>query len=164
MLSKFTITLRGILLLLSFTPIQTVLAQQQISEEKAIAERTLLLINNYRQSKGLAPLVSLPAIYEECLAHCRKMAEEKQVNHDNFDQRVKNVCKEIRCGGGSAENVAYNYEEADPAMRAFNQWRKSSGHHKNMLGKEYTHTGLAVVRGKEGAYYFTQLFIQVSKR
>ncbi len=163
MFSKFTIAFASILSLLSFTPIQTVLAQRQISEEKAIAERTLLLINNYRQAKGLASLVPLPAIYEECLAHCRNMAEMEQVNHNNFKERVNNVCKNIRCGG-SAENVAYNFGKEDPAMSAFNQWRKSSGHHKNMLGKEYTHTGLAAVRGKDGAYYFTQIFIQISKR
>ncbi|GAB4118232.1 MAG: CAP domain-containing protein [Thermoflexibacter sp.] len=147
-----------ILFLISLAHFQVVLAQQQITEEKAVAERTLLLINNYRQSKGLKALVPLPVIYEECLKHCYDMAEIGNISHDGFDKRMRNIGKSVRFGG-SGENVAYNSNQHDPALSAFKQWVGSRGHHQNMLGK-YTHTGLAVVKSKD-EYYFTQIFIKM---
>lgn len=161
MLNKLIISPIAILLLIFPINFQVALAQQAI-EEKAMAERALLLINNYRKSKRLNALVQLPVIYEECLNHSHNMAKTNSINHDGFDERIENIRKSVRFGS-SAENVAYNFDVNDPALSAFSQWRKSRGHHENMLGK-FTHTGLAVVKGEDGAYYFTQIFIQIPKK
>jgi uncharacterized protein YkwD len=160
MFTKLNITPVAILLLIVLINFQVVLAQQA-SEEKAIAERTLLLINNYRQSKGLIALEQLPVIYEECLNHSLNMAKTEDMGHDGFDERIKNIRKNVMFVN-CAENVAYNFGQNDPAMSAFSSWRNSRGHHQNMLGK-FTHTGLAVVKHK-GYYYFTQIFIQKTKK
>lgn len=158
--NKLSIIQITILLLISLAHFQVLLAQQQIAEEKAVAERALLLINNYRQSKGLKALVQLPVIYEECLAHSFAMAESREMNHDNFEKRIRKISEMLNVSA-SAENVAYNEGLDNPAEMAFEQWKGSSGHHKNILSKSYTHTGLAVVKGKNNSYYFTQIFVRV---
>ncbi|SFF47031.1 CAP domain-containing protein [Thermoflexibacter ruber] len=160
MLSELRSIQITILFLISLAHFQVLLAQQQITEEKAVAERTLLLINNYRQSKGLPALIAIPVIYEECLAHSFVMAESRKINHDNFEKRIRKI-NEMLNVSASAENVAYNEGLDNPAEMAFKQWKGSSGHHKNILSKSYTHTGLAVVKGKNNSYYFTQIFVRV---
>jgi uncharacterized protein YkwD len=132
------------------------------TEEKGLAEETLRLINEYRQSKSLAPLLSEAVIYEQCLAHSKDMAQDDALNHDGFDRRAKNIGKSLKITAW-AENVAFNFGEDNPAKTAFLQWKNSRGHHKNVVGKSYTHTGLAVVKTSEGKYYFTQIFVRLVK-
>ena len=52
-------------------------------------------------------------------------------------------------------NVGYK----DPARAAVEGWKNSPGHRKNMLGK-FSLTGIGIARGKKGAYFFTQIFIE----
>ncbi|MCU0392396.1 MAG: CAP domain-containing protein [Thermoflexibacter sp.] len=132
----------------------------QVSEEKAIAQKTLQLINNYRQSKGLPPFVEQTLVYESALEHSMSMARSGRMNHQNFDKRIKKLSKTLKVGA-SAENVAFNEGLDNPAEMAFQQWKESQGHNRNMLDRTYTHTGLAVTKTKQGAYYFTQIFIQI---
>lgn len=131
------------------------------TEEKAVAEEVFKLINAYRQSKKLPPLVNEPVVYAQALEHSSGMVRNDDMNHDGFEARVKEINKSI-FAIASAENVAFNQGETNPAKTAFEQWRTSRGHNRNILGN-YTHTGLAVAKSADGKYYFTQIFIRVAK-
>ena len=131
------------------------------TEEKAIANEVLKLINTYRESKKLKPLVSELVVYEQALEHSKSMVRSDDMSHDGFEERVQQINKTV-FATASAENVAFNQGEENPAKTAFEQWRTSRGHNKNMLGN-YTHTGLAVAKSNDGKYYFTQIFIRVGK-
>ncbi|GIV39019.1 MAG: hypothetical protein KatS3mg033_0819 [Thermonema sp.] len=125
-----------------------------------IEQQSLQLINEYRIQNGKEPLQTHPAIYAEAYQHSSNMAEGKvPFGHDGFSARVERIRAELNAGP-AAENVAYNYGP-DPAQTAFEQWRNSSGHNKNMLG-DYTHCGLAVAKSGDGRYYFTHIFVKVS--
>ena len=44
------------------------------------------------------------------------------------------------------------------AKQVVNMWLNSDGHRKNIEGN-YNLTGIGVVKGKDGALYFTQIFV-----
>lgn len=126
-----------------------------------IEQKTLQLINEYRIQNGRAPLQTHAVIYAEAYQHSTNMAEGKvPFGHDGFSARVERIRAKLNGVGAAAENVAYTYN-LDPAQTAFEQWRNSSGHNRNMLG-DYTHCGLAVAKSEDGRYYFTHIFVKVS--
>jgi uncharacterized protein YkwD len=109
-------------------------------------------INSYRQTKGLPPLVADPQLSVAARSRSGDQAQKQKMSHDGFQESVKDLG--LR---GSAENVAMNKGMGDPASQSVEGWIKSPGHHKNLTG-DYTKTGIGVVQGSDGAYYFTQLF------
>lgn len=109
-------------------------------------------INSYRQTKGLPPLVADPQLSAAARARSGDQAQKQKMSHDGFQESVKDLG--LR---GSAENVAMNKGVGDPASQSVQGWINSPGHHKNLTG-DYTKTGIGVVQGADGAYYFTQLF------
>ena len=60
-----------------------------------------------------------------------------------------------RCGENLFREKGYD----DPVNFAIVFWWYSLGHQANMLNPNYTHTGTAVLRGDDGAYFVTQIFI-----
>ena len=54
-----------------------------------------------------------------------------------------------------AENVAYG---ARTGKEAFQIWKNSSGHKKNMLGN-YKYTGIGTAKDRRGTLYYTQIFV-----
>jgi hypothetical protein len=67
----------------------------------------------------------------------------------------------------SGENALYNYTKSgknineigsNMASIAFEQWKHSPGHNKNMLGKRHQVHGLAFYLNKDGRVYATDLF------
>jgi uncharacterized protein YkwD len=57
-----------------------------------------------------------------------------------------------------AENLYKCRGVDDPLVAAVEGWMESKGHRKNILGVEYTHTGVGIAVGADGTIYFTQLF------
>ncbi len=61
---------------------------------------------------------------------------------------------------GAAENLAVNKGYANPAVQAVQGWRKSPGHHANLIGN-FNLTGVGITRSADGTYYFTQIYLLV---
>lgn len=115
------------------------------------------LVNEYRKQKGMAPLEYLDEAADVAYTHTEPMAAgKKRFGHDGFEERYKMLKKPYPEIHAFAENVAYGDMDAAEAVK---MWLKSSGHRKNIEGN-FTHTGVAIARGRNGAYYFTQLFIK----
>jgi len=77
--------------------------------------------------------------------------------HDGYNLRVSKIKKTIKpCDGYVAENVAYG---ASNGKEAFDTWKNSSGHRKNMLG-DYKYIGIGTARNKKGVIYYTQIFVR----
>ncbi len=116
-------------------------------------------VNEYRASKGLAALTFDESIAAQARAHSREMAAGRRpFSHDGFNERVTAV-NGLMHVQAAAENVAFNNGFADPAAEAVNDWISSADHRANIEGG-YNATGIGVGKGADGAYYFTQLFIQ----
>ena len=119
---------------------------------------TYNLVNKYRQSRSLAPLVADPDISAQAKAHSEDMARSGNMNHDGFNQRADLVSKTI-VYRSAAENVAFNAGHAQPDLIAVKGWIESPGHQHNMVGR-YDLTGIGVAKNAKGEYYFTQIFIR----
>ena len=114
----------------------------------------LQAINSYRDKIGLAPLVfdsSFASAY--AVDHTLYMITRNRISHDNFYERSL-ALMQSPIVNTVAENVARGYSSAEDVVKA---WLSSPNHKKNIEG-DYTHTGIGVLKNRDGIYYVTQLF------
>ncbi|WP_118975598.1 CAP domain-containing protein [Taibaiella koreensis] len=123
----------------------------------SLIDDILRYTNEYRQSKGKPPLELDNEASDQAEAHSRDMAKGRNgFGHEGFNDRVKAVSNSVGKVSAAAENVAYGDMNA---RQVVDGWIKSKGHRKNMLG-DYNLIGIGVAKGRDGALYFTQLFIR----
>ena len=139
-----------IISLLSFTP-------GKPSTDGPVDE-VLKYTNQFRKSKGLKALEMRDDLNAIARKHSEDMASGRcTFGHDGYDLRVSKIKKTIKpCDGYVAENVAYG---ASNGKEAFDTWKNSSGHRKNMLG-DYKYIGIGTARNKKGVIYYTQIFVR----
>lgn len=120
-----------------------------------IEKEILVLINNYRKSKGLPALADLPIMTREARKHSVNMASGKvKFGHFGFDSRKDQVVAQNAKITSFAENVAFGSKTAEEVVKG---WIASPGHKKNIEGN-YTYSGIGVARNAKNQLYFTQLF------
>ncbi len=118
--------------------------------------KLVVLINDYRVSKGLNTLEVINHISFKSEEHNLYMINNNVFNHDYFQERSDNL---IRVLGAKSvgENIAYNYQTAESAFAA---WLSSPAHKANIEG-EYTHLGISVtINPNTGRKYYTNMFIE----
>jgi len=142
-------------------------ASQHAVTEQAAASTELLrleqqvqrLVNQYRISRHLPPLISHETISQQARKHSQAMANrEVPLGHDRFERRERAI-SEVLSFSAAAENVAYIQGYSDTAQNAVNGWLRNTRHRENIEG-DYTLTGIGVAIDRHGAYYFTQIFWQ----
>ncbi|MEO1210359.1 MAG: CAP domain-containing protein [Cyanobacteria bacterium J06638_20] len=124
------------------------------SIEQAVFEQ----INAHRQSIGLQPLESNPAIIAQAREHSQSMATAGDLSHNGFSDRVSAIASTLSYSS-AGENVASNQGFSDPVAQAVEGWLNSTGHRNNIEG-DFNTTGIGVAQATDGTYYFTQIFIQ----
>jgi uncharacterized protein YkwD len=123
----------------------------------AIEASVFQQVNQYRLSKKLPPLKRNSAIDNQARIHSGNMASGKVAfGHGGFQARVKATGITY---SRVAENVAYNRGSQDPATQAVQGWLRSSGHLANIQG-DYNLSGIGVATNRQGAVYFTQIFMR----
>ena len=144
--SRFTFIL-SVTFLLSFTPGNT---------NNGLPEDVLKYTNEFRRSKGLKALEMRNDLNAIARNHSEDMASGRcSFGHEGYSLRVSKVKKIIKpCDGYVGENVAYG---ARTGKEAFDIWKNSSGHRKNMLG-DYKYIGIGTARNRRGVIYYTQIF------
>ena len=120
-------------------------------------QQTHKLVNDYRQSRGLPPLVFNETIAQQARQHSIDMGG-RTLNHDGFDARVTAITTTIKVSS-AAENVALNNGFSDPAQEAVTGWINSTPHRINMEG-DFDLTGIGIDKESDGTFYFTQIFIK----
>jgi uncharacterized protein YkwD len=129
---------------------------EQISGEVQLQQSVLDYVNQYRKTKGLAPLKMMPLITAEALRHSKNIADGRVAfGHDGFEGRADRLMSQIELSNAIAENVAYGKFSAQEVV---NRWIQSAGHRKNIEGK-FTLTGVGIIKRNDGYIYFTQIFI-----
>lgn len=137
--------------LLGFT--QPVFAASETDIQNAI----LVHINQYRQQHGLGKLTMNNDMVKEARQHSQDMATHRMgFGHKYFNQRIDRLHKKVKNSGAGAENVAYNYKDAQDVVK---NWLRSPGHKRNIDGN-YNLTGIGVIRDSQGKLYFTQIFLR----
>jgi uncharacterized protein YkwD len=111
--------------------------------------------NQFRKAHGLNSLSMRSDLNEIARKHSENMAKGKcSFGHSGFDQRYSKV-KKIFQTCTAAENVAYG---AYTGKEAVEQWKNSSPHRRNLLGK-FHYIGIGTARDTRGRIYYTQIFV-----
>jgi uncharacterized protein YkwD len=128
-----------------------------------VEKQTFKLINAYRDRNGFPPLRWNDEIAAIARAHSRDMASgDVDFGHGGFDDRVGQL-KSLMAGfEGAGENVLYTTQLDDVAERAVEMWLHSPHHLRNIRG-DYNFSGIGVWRSKDGALYFTQIFLKTAE-
>jgi len=141
-----------------------VLAASRADYRNGVEQETFSLINQYRQTNKLPALAWDNAIAKAARTHSKDMATgEVDFGHEGFGDRVSRL-KTIMTGFWSAgENVFMTDNLDQVAQNAVAKWLRSPHHLENIRG-DYNYTGLGVWQDKEGAIYFTQIFVKTKPR
>ena len=142
------------------TPVRINPSVSNISE---MERQTFGLINQKRAELGLSALV-----WNEDAARIARLHSENMVKFNFFSHvgadglTVDDRADSVGLGRWSAigENIAYNRGYAKPVETAVENWLQSQGHRKNLLNNEWRETGIGIAVNTNGAFYFTQVFLQ----
>ncbi|HAT1882312.1 TPA: CAP domain-containing protein [Legionella pneumophila] len=152
-----SITLLGILVHCFLFPAYAAPQPKSTVNDTAIQNEILVYINNYRQQHGLAPLKMDNRIVKEAKIHSMDMAKHAiPFGHKYFKKRIDKLHTQIKNSNAGAENVAYNYKNAQDVVK---NWLRSPGHKRNIVGN-YDLTGIGIARDEKGKIYFTQIFLK----
>ena len=114
------------------------------------------LLNEERQSKGLAPLTLNTAAH----AAAEERAQEASVHrsHTRPDGRLwYTILDEFGISYWTAgENLAMGYTTGEALH---NGWKNSPGHYANMMHEDVTSVAIAVFYNEKGVPYATELFL-----
>jgi uncharacterized protein YkwD len=126
----------------------------------AVETETFSIVNEYRQANDLPLLIWDAKIAKEARRHSQDMATgDVDFGHDGFRDRVdrlKNVMSGFR---GAGENVLMTDDLDHVARKAVTLWLHSPHHLKNIRG-DYNYSAVGIWEGKDGALYFTQVFLK----
>ena len=102
------------------------------------------LINEYRRKNGLKPLKLQSQLTLVAKEHSRDLARTDRISHYGSDG--SNPFERVRRSGYrarlAAENVATGQMSFEQVLK---DWQASKGHNDNLLLKDATHMGLALV-------------------
>ena len=122
-----------------------------------LAGDVLKYTNQFRSTRKLPALENRKDLNEIARKHSEDMAKgRRRFGHAGLKQRQSQIQKLFKSYSGMAENVAYG---ASNGKEAFNIWKNSSGHRKNMLGN-YKYIGIGTARNRRGRIYYTQIFVR----
>ncbi|KAJ1971575.1 hypothetical protein H4R35_005180 [Dimargaris xerosporica] len=117
-------------------------------------QEVLELVNQHRQSNGVAPLKLDNRLNAIAKSHSDYQKKAKTMTHSS---PAGSLGERFKLEGienvAIAENVAWNQRSAKDV---FTSWKNSPGHDRNMLNPAYKRMGLAV-----SSWYWTQTFAGV---
>lgn len=120
-----------------------------------IEKELIVLMNEYRRSKGLGKLSVNYVAQKYASQHNTYMISINKISHDNFQERASQLSAETNAVL-VAENLAKDYDNANDAFEA---WLNSPGH-KDNIEADFTHTGISAKKDALGNYYYTQIFFR----
>ncbi|WP_010178581.1 CAP domain-containing protein [Aquimarina agarilytica] len=138
----------------------TPVAQNEITallnkDQKSISDQILVLVNQYRSTKNLGPLIDNNTAKIEALNHSQYQVNLNDINHDNGSER-SNILFNNENVTSYAENVAFGYRTAKAVVDG---WIGSEGHRKNLEG-DFTKSGIGTIANDQGVLYFTHILFK----
>lgn len=122
---------------------------QIVGKQLSSAQRELLrLTNDYRAMFRHRPLAAVPTLGVAAQGHADEMSRLGYFSHTSPTPGRASPYDRMRLAGytgGASENIAL----VDGAQGAIDAWRRSSGHHRNMLAAGHTELGC----GGNGRYW-----------
>ena len=140
-------------------------------------------VNVHRSSQGLSRLRFNKELAAIARRHSKNMAAGRRSEHQGFDSRRRAVARILPLGS-LGENVAWSRASLVEMPSGVELQRGQSGtvatgrtagfeaadyivdspsHLRNIESPDYELTGISLVQGPNGAFYFTQLFVTVRR-
>jgi len=120
-----------------------------VGKQLSAAQRDLLrLTNDYRAMFRHRPLAAVPTLGVAAQGHADEMSRLGYFSHTSPTPGRRSPFDRMQLAGyaaGASENIAL----VDGAQGAIEAWRRSSGHHRNMLAAGHTELGC----GGNGRYW-----------
>jgi uncharacterized protein YkwD len=120
-----------------------------VGKQMTAAQRDLLrLTNDYRAMFRHRPLAAVPTLGVAAQGHADEMSRLGYFSHTSPTPGRRSPFDRMQLAGyagGASENIAL----VDGAQGAIDAWRRSSGHHRNMLAAGHTELGC----GGNGRYW-----------
>ncbi len=107
-------------------------------------ERTLILHNRERRSRGLRALCVHPILTKAARAHSASMIRKDYFGHGHTGRRLKRYGYNWRLFG---ENIAGGTGRYARPGSVFRRWMKSSGHRANILDRRFREIGIGTATG-----------------
>jgi uncharacterized protein YkwD len=141
--------------------IVAIVAATGVADTSAQLERTVVdAVNDARRTNRLALLAPDTGLAAIARRHSCAMAKAGVLSHTASDG--KTMRDRLTAAGRTfriaAENIAY-IEGGNAGSRAVTGWMKSPAHRDNILGRDFTTTGVGICRNG-AATYLTQLFLR----
>ncbi|MGW9550437.1 CAP and S-layer homology domain-containing protein [Citricoccus zhacaiensis] len=140
-------------------PTQSAAASVTSAEAAALKQQKLKiiefhrLVNQFRQSNGVAPMTFNVGAAADAYDWSRTQAQDGQLKHQQPHQRYQPL---EGLWGAWGENVAYSSSQSTAEM--FTQWKNSPGHRANMLSERFDTYGVAFFTDSHGRMYGTTVF------
>lgn len=145
----------AIMCLASMAPAVKALDVQPATPQAAILD-IFDYINSLRVENGLPKLIWNDEIADITEDHSKKMHDLADLNHfiqgKGPEDRLNEAGIKWSC---YVENVAYNKGQPDKGKAAFESWKKSDGHRKNMLDACVTEGAVGYTGCEMMGHYFT---------
>jgi uncharacterized protein YkwD len=126
-----------------------------------VEKETFALVNAYRKDHDLQPLTWDSVIAQAARSHSKDMATGAvDFGHEGFEDRVSRLKSAMPGLNGAGENVLMTSDLNEVAHKAMTLWLHSAHHLANIRG-DYNYSGLGVWQDKDGALYFTQIFVRI---
>lgn len=124
-----------------------------------LAAETVSLVNSYRATLGLRPLVAASALQASAVWKARHMARYSYMAHPDPAPPVARTAAErmAACGvtGGWGENIAAGYPSPSSVVQA---WLASPGHRANIENPSFVAIGSSAAASASGAIYWAHVF------
>ena len=128
-------------------------------------DQMLASLNSIRAEKDLKPLVMCKPLTTAAQKYAKAMATQNFFSHDGKDgstageriQRAGYNWRDSAIATGIAENIAAGQSNVIQVMK---DWKKSTGHYKNMTNSKFTHVGFGMAANEKSTYqkYWVQNF------
>jgi uncharacterized protein YkwD len=131
---------------------------------EGVTERVLALVNAFRNEQSQTPLQPEVRLTSAAQTFVEYLAGTGRLDHDADGSTPRGRAKQRGYDGCIVgENIAYEYSsrgfaEEQLARAVVQGWKESPTHRENMVYPHFIETGVAVARGRDGAYYAVQMF------
>ncbi|MGB0034689.1 MAG: CAP domain-containing protein [Candidatus Acidiferrales bacterium] len=120
--------------------------------------------SSQQETKGRArPLQWDARLAAVARAHSEEMARNEYFGHQGLDGSTP-AARVSRAGiqwRSTAENIAKTSDVVQAEAHFMNEPKFQHNHRGNILNPNYTHVGVGIVRGPDGALYITQEFAEL---
>lgn len=161
LLVVFSLTpLAGIAQKVSFEPVYPPISGIEVLE-KEISQ----LVNEEREKQRLSTLIYDSKLELAARQHSKEMGELNYFSHTSPIAKNHEVRDRVRNAGltemSMAENIftIHGYNTNVLPTKIVEGWMLSPGHRRNILNRDFTHTGVGVTATADGIYYATQVFV-----